>query len=59
MLVREQKRAKEFVTAKMEISGPGESRTKYRDKDSKASGPFEHYGGGRRLELEAEVSVTV
>lgn len=28
----------------MEISGPEESRTKYRDKDSEVSGPFEHYG---------------
>lgn len=34
------------MTAKMAISGPEESRTKSRDKDSKVSGPFEHYGGG-------------
>lgn len=46
MLFREQKEAKEFVTAKMAISGPAESRTKYRDKDSEVSGPFEHYAGG-------------
>lgn len=38
---------REFVKAKMAISSPEESRTKYRDKDSGVNGPFEHYGGGK------------